>query len=114
MRHYKREQKNKTTQNKQKNKKQKTKKRSEPLIAALEEVVKISDIIYESYQQGSSVQTSCYQMEALNLTKNQSPQVFLKRTCLNNNCWSLNIKIFRRTFCQSAPQQLKAAKVSTK
>ena len=55
MRHYKREQKNKTKQNKQKNKKQKTKKRSEPLIAALEEVVKISDIIFESYQRGSSV-----------------------------------------------------------
>ena len=46
--HYKREQKNS-------NKKQKQKKRSKPLIAVLEEVVKISGTIFESHQQGSSV-----------------------------------------------------------
>ena len=49
--------KNKTKQYKQKNKKQKKKKQkwSKPLIAALEEVVKISGITFESYQRGSSV-----------------------------------------------------------
>ena len=50
--HYKREQKNpkKTKRNKRtKNK------RSKPLIAALEEVVKISGIIFQSRQRGSSV-----------------------------------------------------------
>ena len=51
--HYKREQKNKKTKE-QKNKKKK-KKWSKPLIAILEEVFKISGIIHESHQQGSSV-----------------------------------------------------------
>ena len=41
---------NKRTKNKKKNQK-----RSKPLIAALEEVVKISGITFESYQRGSSV-----------------------------------------------------------
>ena len=50
--HYKREQKNKKTKE-QKNKKKK--KWSKPLIAILEEVFKISGIIHESHQQGSSV-----------------------------------------------------------
>ena len=52
--HYKGEQ---TRKNKNKNKKNKKKnqKRSKPLIAALEEVVKISGITFESYQRGSSV-----------------------------------------------------------
>ena len=48
-------------------------------------------------------------MEALNLTKNESPQVCLKRFCLHTNCWLLNLKIFRTTFFQSTSQQLKAA-----
>ena len=49
--HYKREQKN------QKNKitKKKTEKKRRSLIAVLEEVVKISGIIFESHQRGSSV-----------------------------------------------------------
>ena len=42
--HYKREQ-----------KKKKKEKRSKPLIAVLEEVAKISGIIFESHQRGSSV-----------------------------------------------------------
>ena len=50
----------------------------------------------------------------LNLTNNESPQVLLKRFCLDNNCWLFNIKIFRTTFYQSTSQQLKAAKISTK
>ena len=53
-------------------------------------------------------------MEALNLTNNKSTQVFLKKFCLDINCWLLNIKILRTTFFQSTPQQLKAAKNSTK
>ena len=53
-------------------------------------------------------------MEALNLTKNESPQVCLKRFCLHTNCWLLNLKNFRTTFFQSTSQQLKAAKNSTK
>ena len=57
--HYKRDKKTKTIKNKKKtNKEQKTKnkkKRSKPLIPALEEVVKISGIIFGSHQQGSSV-----------------------------------------------------------
>ena len=57
--HYKREQKkakSKTKQTKeQKTKNKKTKKWSKPLIAALEEVAKISGIIFESRQRGSSV-----------------------------------------------------------
>ena len=52
-------------------------------------------------------------MEALNLTKNEYPQVCLKRFCLHTNCWLLNLKIFRTTFFQSTSQQLKAAKNST-
>ena len=51
--HYKREQK-KTPKNKG-NKKEKKKQRSKPLITVLEEVVKISGIIFESHQRGSSV-----------------------------------------------------------
>ena len=46
--HYKREQKDKKNKTKQK-------KRSKPLIAVLEEIVKISGIIFESHQRGSSV-----------------------------------------------------------
>ena len=54
--HYKREQKKPKKQKKQKNKKKKKKiNRSKPLIAILEEVVKISGIIFESHQRGSSV-----------------------------------------------------------
>ena len=56
--HYKREQEKqkKQKQNKTKQtKEQKTKNRSIPLIAALEEVVKILGIIFESHQRGSSV-----------------------------------------------------------
>ena len=49
--HYKREQKNQKKQNKKNQKK----KRSKLLIAVLEEVVKISGIIFESHQRGSSV-----------------------------------------------------------
>ena len=62
--HYKREQKKKKT---------KKQKRSKPLVAVLEEVVKISGIIFESHQRESSVYTSSYQREALNLNKNKSP-----------------------------------------
>ena len=51
--HYKIEQNKKTK--KQKNKKKKKEKRSKPLIAVLEEVVKISGIICESHQRGRSV-----------------------------------------------------------
>ena len=51
--HYKREQKKpKKTNKKQKKQKQK---RSKLLITVLEEVVKISGIIFESHQRGSSV-----------------------------------------------------------
>ena len=51
--HYKREQKKPEKTKKQKNKKTKKKqKRSKPLKAVLEEVVKISGIIFESHQQG--------------------------------------------------------------
>ena len=50
--HYKREQKN---PQKTKETKEQRKKWSKPLIAVLEEVVKISGIIFESHQQGSSV-----------------------------------------------------------
>ena len=55
--HYKRDKKTKTIKNKKKNKQKnkKQKKRSKPLIPALEEVVKISGIIFGSHQQGSSV-----------------------------------------------------------
>ena len=49
--HYKRD-KNKNKTKKTKRTKQK---RSKPLIAVLEEVVKISGIIFESHQRGSSV-----------------------------------------------------------
>ena len=111
--HYKREQKKpKKTPKKQKNKKKQNKKnkQSKPLIAALEEVVKISGIIFESHQRGSLVYTSSYQMEALNL-KSFKP-LFLKRFCLDNNCGLLNIRIFRTTFYKSTFQQLKAAKIS--
>ena len=57
--HYKREQKNnnkKQQKNKSKNKKQnkKPKKWSKPLIFVLEKVVKISVIIFENHQRGSS------------------------------------------------------------
>ena len=81
--HYKREQKNnnkKQQKNKSKNKKQnkKPKKRSKLLISVLEEVVKISVIIFESHQRGSSAYTSSYQMEALNLTKMNLPRYFSK------------------------------------
>ena len=51
--HYKREQKKKKT--KTKKKQQQQKKRSKSLIAVLEELVKISGIIFESHQRGSSV-----------------------------------------------------------
>ena len=51
--HYKREQKKKKT--KAKKKQQQQKKRSKSLIAVLEELVKISGIIFESHQRGSSV-----------------------------------------------------------
>ena len=51
--HYKREQKQQKTKEQQAKKKQK--KRSKPLIAVLEEVVKISGIIFESHQRVSSV-----------------------------------------------------------
>ena len=37
-------------------------------------------------------------MEALDLTKNESPQVFLKKICLDTNRWLLNLKIFGITF----------------
>ena len=47
--------KNKTIQTKEQKTKKKNQKRSKPLIAALEEVVKISGITFESYQRGSSV-----------------------------------------------------------
>ena len=54
--HYKREKKPKTIKNKkQKTKHKKQRKRSKSLIPALEEVVKISGIIFESHQRGSSV-----------------------------------------------------------
>ena len=49
--HYKREQKNKKKTKEPKSKKE----RSRPLIAVLEEVLKISCIIFESHQRGSSV-----------------------------------------------------------
>ena len=55
---YKREQKTPKNQKNKTNKRRKNKKqkkRSKPLIAALEEVVKFSGIIFESYQRGSSV-----------------------------------------------------------
>ena len=45
---------NKKNQKKQKNKEKKNK-RSKPLIPILEEVVKISGMIFESHQEGSSV-----------------------------------------------------------
>ena len=110
--HYKREQKKpkKPQKNKRTKKKNKKNKQSKPLIAALEEVVKISGIIFESHQRGSLVYTSSYQMEALNL-KSFKP-LFLKRFCLGNNCGLLNIRIFRTTFYKSTFQQLKAAKIS--
>ena len=55
MRHYKRN-KNKTKKTKRTKQKQTNKqKRSKPLIVVLEEVVKISGIIFESHQRGSSV-----------------------------------------------------------
>ena len=111
MYHYKREQ--KKTKNKKETNEQR-KNRSKRLIAVLEEVFKISGIIFETHQRGSSVYTSSYQMEALNLTKNESPQVFLKRFCQDSNCCLLNIKIFRATFYQSTSQQLKVAKISRK
>ena len=44
-----------TTKKPQKNKKKNKKKRSKPSIAVLEEVVKISGIIFESHQRVSSV-----------------------------------------------------------
>ena len=47
--------KKKTIQTKEQKTKKKNQKRSKPLIAALEEVVKISGITFESYQRGSSV-----------------------------------------------------------
>ena len=52
--HYKREQK---AQKKQKNKRteKQKQKRSRPLVAVLEEVVKISGKIFECHQRGSSV-----------------------------------------------------------
>ena len=50
--HYKREQKK---QKQKKKKKQQQQKRNKPLIAVLEELVKISGIIFESHQRGSSV-----------------------------------------------------------
>ena len=53
--HYKREQKNPKKQKHKRTKKQKKQKRSKPLKAVLEEVVKISGIIFESHQRGSSV-----------------------------------------------------------
>ena len=53
--HYKWEQKNQKAKNKKKNKKTKEKQRSKPLIAVLEEVVKMSGIILESHQRGSWV-----------------------------------------------------------
>ena len=52
MYHYKRDQ--KKTKNKQETNEQR-KNRSKRLIAVLEEVVKISGIIFESHQRGSSV-----------------------------------------------------------
>ena len=45
----------KKKQDKQKNKTQETKKGSKQLIAALEEVIKISGITFENHQRGSSV-----------------------------------------------------------
>ena len=54
MYHYKREQKKKK-QNKTKETNEQRKNRSKRLIAVLEEVVKISGIIFESHQRGSSV-----------------------------------------------------------
>ena len=51
--HYKREQ--KTHPKNKGKKKEKKKPRSKPLITVLEEVVKISGIIFESRQRGSSV-----------------------------------------------------------
>ena len=53
-------------------------------------------------------------MGALNLTKMNPPEVFLKKFCLDTNCWFLNIKILRTTSFQSSYQQLKAAKNSAK
>ena len=59
--HYKREQKKKKQKQKKKQKHQKKKqqqqqkKRNKPLIAVLEELFKISGIIFESHQRGSSV-----------------------------------------------------------
>ena len=50
--HYKREQKKKKTKKQKDKKKQK---RRKPLVAVLEEVVKISGIIFESHQRESSV-----------------------------------------------------------
>ena len=50
--HYKREQKK---QKQKKKKQQQQQKRNKPLIAVLEELVKISGIIFESHQRGSSV-----------------------------------------------------------
>ena len=52
--HYKREQKKKK-QKQKKEKQQQQKKRNKPLIAVLEELFKISGIIFESHQRGSSV-----------------------------------------------------------
>ena len=73
MYHYKREQKKTKEIKKQKEK------RSKSLVTVLEEVAKISGIIFESHQRGSSVQTSGYQMEALNLTKNEFPPGISKK-----------------------------------
>ena len=54
--HYKREQKKQKRNKKQKNNKRKKKnKRSKPLIAVLEEVVKILSILFESSQRRGSV-----------------------------------------------------------
>ena len=49
------ENKKKKKKQKQKKKQQQQKKRSKPLIAVLEELVKISGIIFESHHRGSSV-----------------------------------------------------------
>ena len=53
--HYKREQKRPTKIKKTKKNNNKKTPRSKPLIAALDEVVKISGIVFESHQRGSSV-----------------------------------------------------------
>ena len=57
--HYKREQ--KKNKKKNKNKRTKTKTRSRPLIAVLEEVVKISFIIFESHQQNIALADPTFQ-----------------------------------------------------